>query len=774
MDTLTEVSTTEFTMENNNENQGGDDVTKMMRNAEEMVVRSGTANYKEFLNKKRKAFLKDEIENFSFIGDKKKDSLANKYANVIKNYEKRIQDFEKVKGIVKKHITNREKVRALMKINDPLESENSFAFYQNYVVGINVQLNMAKYNKINLKDTFYTYYKGKGVLETNNLSNDYLYLNYMFSTLSKNEQLWGYLHSNGAVTAVKTGSAMDVRAISNCVDIKTIEFYKEIKKGEKMQTSITNAVDYIENEYYPCVEKGVTITLTGIIYVTYICDMYSPKLIFELKFMHKNTTYTTALITDMGVTFEKVSKDTSRKEFLAKVEQVIKKHFTYDKNTDTFLLNQDSLSILKQIYKPKKKERLYSNFPYTIGTNTKIREFEYKDNVTGLVEKYVIDMKISPNKVIQSDMWFDRNIAFDVCAKIKIPTNAIITGNLDFVNYKKTYGLWGIDNIHYFPLIYLLLIKEKTNEEIIAKFKLAYNDILQKIWVYKPEIDVLNIIYKKLTSFLKTLISWSHKVNEKKSLKLLAKATETIEYVNLITLGNISSDCVTSVENAINAANELFNMEVDNVIKKKKEIKEEIFEIEPGERNKRKENFTVNFLNIDFTELVKVLEGMVFGTEYTQTMVTAVLKLKNIASRICPFYFEGSYEISQEHLNTLIKLSKGIMSISDSRTLRNEAPGLIKYIDDSIDILNKTVQSINQQIIDRPTSVGIDGEGKIFTSDEGLKKVLMETTKKIEDLKSDKDILIQDTNANANGQLTNTLKKLSYTFKSMFTAQVYK
>ena len=114
------------------------------------------------------------------------------------------------------------------------------------------------------------------------------------------------------------------------------------------------------------------------------------------------------------------------------------------------------------------------------------------------------------------------------------------------------------------------------------------------------------------------------------------------------------------------------------------------------------------------------------------------------------------------------------MSIADSRTLRNEAPGLIKYIDDSIAILNKTVQSINQQIIDRPTSVGIDGEGKIFTSDEGLKKVLMETTKKIEDLKADKDILIRDTNANENGQLTNTLKKLSYTFKSMFTAEVYK
>lgn len=766
-------------MENNIDNQNADAVTKMMQNAEAMLITSGTANYKEFLNKKRKSFLKDEIENFSFIGDKKNNGIANKYSKVIKNYEKRIQDFEKIKGYVKKHITNREKVRALMKINDPSEADNSFAFYQNYIVGINVQLNMAKYNKINLKDTFYTYYKGRGVLNTNNVSNDYLYLNYMFSKLSEKEKIEGYLQSNGTITDVKRNETdIAIKSISNCVDVKTIEFYKEISKGEKMQTSITNAVDYIENEYYPCVEKGVIITLTGIIYSTYICDIYSPKLIFELKFSYNDTIYTTALIKDMGLSFDKVSKDILKKEFLAKVSEVINTHFKNNTENNTFVLNQDSLNILKQIYKPKKKERLYSNFPYTIGTNTKIREFEYKDNLTGLIEKYVINMKISPNKVIQSDMWFDKNINFDVCVKIKVPTNAIITGNLDFVNYKNTYGLWGLDNVHYFPLIYLLLIKGKSNEEIISKFKEAHNDILQKIWIYKPEIDILYIIYKKLTSFLKTLISWSHKANEKKSYKLLAKATETIEYLNLIVLGNISDECIKNVKQAIDATNELFYQEINVKIKEKEEPKliEEkgvMFKVKSME-NTRLKNFTVNFLGINFMELVKVIEGMVFGTESVETMITAVLKLKNTAEMICPFYFEGSVDINQEHLNKLFKLSKGIMSITNDRVLKDSVSELIQYIDDSINILDKTVQSINQQIISRPTNIGVDSQGKLFTNDEGLKRVLIETNKKIEDLKLDKQILLQDNQTNPNTPLTNTLEKLSYTFKSMLTAKAYK
>lgn len=761
-------------MEQNNNYQGMDDVAKMIQNSNEMLAKSATANYKEFLNKKRKAFLKDEIENFSFIGDKKGDVRTNKYNKVIKNYEKRIKEFEKVKGIVKKHASNREKVRYLMKMSDPSEAENSFAFYQNYIVGINVQLNMAKYNKINLKDTFYTYYKENHVFKTNNVSNDYLYLNYMFSKLSKTEKVWGYLQSDGTITDGRNkASAIEIKAIENCVDVKTIEFYKEIEKGDKMQTSITNAVDYIENEYYPCVEKGVIITLTGIVYSTYICDVYSPKLIFELKFKYNETIYTTALITDMGLFIEKVSGDTSRKEFLNKVENVIRKHFKYVEDTDSFVLNQDSLNILKQIYKPKKKERLHSNFPYTIGTNTKIREFEYKDNVTGLIEKYVLNMKITPNKVIQSDMWFNKNVDFDVCAKIKIPTNAIIDGNLDFVNYEETYALWGIDNINYFPLIFLLLIKEKTNEEIISTFKSAYKDILEKIWLYKPEIDVLYIIYKKLTSFLKTLISWSHKVNEKKSFKLLAKASETIEYVNLITLGNISSDCIGAIRNSINAANELFNMEIDNRIKKKNINKK--FVIEKNiVKNRRMENFTINFLGIDFRELTAILEGLVWGTEYSEGMVTAVLKLKNIANLICPFYFEGSFEINKEHINRLFSYSKGILSLTEGKTLADSADDIIRYIDDSISILNQTVQSINQQIIDRPTNVGIDAAGKIFTSDEGLKKVLIETNKKIADLKSDREIFINDFNSNKTGKLSDTLEKLSYTFKNMFTTGIYK
>lgn len=773
MDPVSEIST-EITMAEQNNLQGIDDVTKLVQNANEMIAKSGTANYKEFLNKKRKAFLKDEIENFSFIGDKKQNAQANKYGKVIKNYEKRIKEFEKVKGMVKKHISNRDKVRSLMKINDPAGADDSFAFYQNYIVGINIQLNMAKYNKINLKDTFYTYYKRKEVLETNNVSNDYLYINYMFSKLAKTAKKWGYLQSDGSITEVKNKeTAIELRAINNCVDIKAIEFYKEINKGDKMQTSITNAVDYIENEYYPCVDKGVSVVLTGIIYSTYICDMYSPKLIFELKFRYNGTIYTTALITDMGLTIEKVGVDTSRKEFLNKVEGVIKKHFKYVQETDSFVLNQDSLNILKQIYKPKKKERIYSNFPYTIGTNTKIREFEYKDNTTGLVEKYVINMKITPNKVIQSDMWFDKNIKFDICAKIKVPTNAIINGNLDFVNYQKTYGLWGIDNIHYFPLIYLLLIKGKTNEEIINKFKEAYSDVLQKIWLYKPEIDVLHIIYKKLTSFLKTLISWSHKVNEKKSFKLLAKATETLEYINLIALGNISSECITSVKDAIDAANDIFNAEIDE---RTKGQNKEIFTVaKAGEKNNtRDENFTVNFLEINFVELVKIIEGMVWGTEYVDGMVTAIMKLKNIANQTCPFYFEGSFDINREHINKLFEYSKGVLSLADDKTLGSMAQAVNKYIEDSIALLEQTVNSINKQIIDRPTSIGIDGNGKIFTSDEGLKKVLVETTKKIEDLKADKKILEQDYNTNQNTPLADTLKKLSYTFKNMFTAEVYK
>lgn len=770
MNTSSEIST-ELTMEQIGNYQGVDDVTRMVQNANEMLAKSGTANYKEFLNKKRKAFMKDEIEKFSFIGDKKGDGKTNKYSKVIQNYEKRIKEFEKVKGVVKKHISNREKVRSLMKINDPQGAENSFAFYQNYIVGINVQLNMAKYNKINLKDTFYTYYKEKGILVTNNVSNDYLYLNYMFSKLAQNATIWGYLQSGGTVTEVRNKNTdIELKFIDNCVDVKTIEFYKEIKKGDKMQTSITNAVDYIENEYYPCVDKGVVITLTGIIYSTYICDVYSPKLIFELEFKYNETTYTTALITDMGLFIRKVSQDTSRKEFQKKVEEVIKKHFNYVENIDSFVLNKDSLNILKQIYKPKKKERLYSNFPYTVGTNTKIREFEYKDNVTGLIEKYVVNMKITPNKVIQSDMWLDKNLDFDVCAKIKVPTNAIIKGELDFVNYQKTYGLWGIDNIHYFPLIYLLLIKERTNEEIINKFNQAYNSILKEIWLYKPEIDVLYIIYKKLTSFLKTLISWSHKVNEKKSLKLLAKASETIEYVNLITLGNISNNCISKVKEAIKAANELFNIEVDGIIEKKKK---KIFSIDIV-GDKRMENFTLNFLDINFVELTQILEGMVWGTEYSEGMVTAVLKLKNIADLTCPFYFEGSFEINQEHINKLFGYSKGVLSLADNKTIGSAEETLKKYIDDSIAIFEQTVQTINKQILDRPTNVGIDAEGKIFTSDEGLKRVLMETTKKIEDLKGDKEILMQDLNSNPNSPLANTLQKLSYTFKNMFTAEVYK